>query len=203
MKKRIIAYCRVSTNDGRQTTENQSLAINKYLSCHDDLNLVKIFEDNASGAKHDRQGLNAMIKYCSTNKVDAVIVFKLDRLGRSTQHLLQVLAFFQSREIDFISVTEAIDTQTAAGKMLCTFLAAISEFERALITERVYAGLERAKHNGIKLGRPRKGFDIGTAIKLRDDGKSYKEIARELHVPVTTVFRYLKSIPKTPMEIAT
>ena len=196
--KKVIAYCRVSTDGGKQTTENQKLAIARYIESKPDWKLTTTFEDNASGAKADRKGLDNLHSYCQKHKVDILIVWKLDRLGRSTIHLLKTLATLQELQIDFCSVTEAIDTTTPSGRMLCGFLSVISQFEREIIKERVMSGLERAKANGIKLGRPRKGFDIAQALELRNQGIGYKQIAAKLGVPRTTVYRYLKSIPKTP-----
>ena len=192
-------YCRVSTAD--QTTENQLLAIKRFCEVQQ-IKIVEIYEDVISGSIQNRDGLNKLKKDTEKGKFDTVIVWKLDRLARSTMHLLQTLNFFTSKSIGFISVTENVDTTTPAGKMLVTFLGAIAEFEREIIRERVKAGLDRAKKNKVKLGRPRKGFDISEALKLREQGKGYKVISDLLGIPRTTLFRALQGIPKTPTKSA-
>ena len=193
--KRVVLYLRVSTEG--QTTENQRLAIHDYVSRQDGWKVTAEYEDvGVSGAKHDRQGLDALKADAAKRKFDAVVVWKFDRMARSVSHLLETLALFQRYHIDFASVTEAVDTSTAAGRMLLTFLGAVGEFERSLTVERVRCGLARAKANGQALGRPRRGFDLGRALELRSQGLGYKQVAKALGVPRTTLFRYLKAIPK-------
>ena len=195
---KISAYLRVSTAD--QTTENQRMAIESYCTSHN-WPSPKIYSDEGiSGAKHDRPALDQLKKACIQGKMDVLIVWKFDRLARSTSHLLETLELLQRNGCDFVSVTEAIDTTTPAGKMVLTFLGAVAEFERELIRERVMAGLDRAKANGQKLGRPRVGFDFSKAIELRQEGMGYKRISDLLKVPRSTIFRHLKGIPKTSLN---
>ena len=188
-------YCRVSTAD--QTTENQKLAIQRFCELQN-IKIFQTYEDTISGSKQNREGLNQLKQ--DIGKYDSVIVWKLDRLARSTIHLLQTLNFFTRHSVGFISVTENVDTTTPAGKMLVTFLGAIAEFEREIIRERVIAGLERAKENNVKLGRPRKGFDVSEAIKLRNEGRGFGEIAALIGESKSTVYRALKAVSKTPTE---
>lgn len=197
MKSRVAIYLRVSTTD--QTTDNQRLAIQAYVKHHDGWTIAREYQDvGVSGAKHDRQGLDQLKADCAKGKFDVLIVWKFDRLARSTSHLLETLELLRQHDVGFVSVTESIDTTTAAGKMVLTFLAAVAEFEREIIRERVNAGLTRAKANGVKLGRPRVGFDLQRAIELRQQGLGYKQVAAQLGVPRTTLFRYLGAIPKSP-----
>lgn len=193
---KVAIYCRVSTAD--QTTENQILAIKRFCEVQQ-FKTFNIYEDTISGSSQNRDGLNKLKADAEKGKFDSVIVWKLDRLARSTMHLLQTLNFFNSHSIGFISVTENVDTTTPAGKMLVTFLGAIAEFERELIRERVKAGLDRAKANNVKLGRPRKGFDVSEALRLRELGKGFGEIAQILGESKSTVYRGLKSVSKTPV----
>jgi DNA invertase Pin-like site-specific DNA recombinase len=197
--KRAAIYCRVSTTE--QTVENQRLAIEQYCKLQN-WKVVKIYEDvGVSGAQDRREGLDGLKTDVSLNRFDVVIVWKFDRLARSTAHLLEVLSLLQRYGVDFVSVTEAVDSSTAAGKMVLTFLGAIGEFERSLIRERVVCGLARARTNGTKLGRPRVFFDFQRAIQLRDSGLGYKQVAKALGVPRTTLHRYMKAIPKSTEKV--
>ncbi|EDM26156.1 Resolvase-like protein [Lentisphaera araneosa HTCC2155] len=194
---RTAIYCRVSTSD--QTTENQVYAIEKY--CHlRDIQKVELYEDIVSGAQESREGLERLRNDIRKGRFKTLIVWKLDRLARSSMHLLELLSFFQKHGVSFVSVTENVDTVSAAGKMLVTFLGAIAEFERELIRERVHAGLERARHNKVKLGRPRRGFDLKKALRLRAEGMGYDEIAKLVGASKSTVYRGLKVVSKTPVN---
>lgn len=196
MSKRAALYCRVSTD--RQTNENQRLELEAYCE-RQGWKVAKVYEDQMTGSLRDRPALDDMLKDATKGKFDVVACWKIDRLARSTADLLSILSQLKNAGVDFCSTTQAIDTTTSYGKMVMTFLGAISEFERDVLIERVRLGLQRAKANGVKLGRPRKGFDIKKALKLRDiDGMGYKQIAKALGVPRTTLYRTLGGIPKTP-----
>jgi DNA invertase Pin-like site-specific DNA recombinase len=193
--KRAAIYLRVSTAE--QTVENQRLAVEQYCKLQG-WKLVKTYEDvGISGAQDRREGLDALKADVAKGRFDVVLVWKFDRLARSTTHLLETLSLLQRYGADFVSTTEAVDTSTPAGRMVLTFLAAIAEFERSIIQERVKAGLDRARSEGKRLGRPRVGFDLERALALRNDGLGYKQVAVALGVPRTTLFRYLKAIPET------
>lgn len=110
--------------------------------------------------------------------------------------LLGILNTLKGYGVEFVSTTQSIDTTTAMGKMVTTFLGAIAEFERETIVERVKAGIARAKSEGVKCGRPRVAIDIKAAMDLRDNGLGYKQIAKQLGVPRTTLYRTLSAIPK-------
>ena len=190
--KSVVAYLRISTNE--QDTGSQIEAIKRYCE-NQSWTLKKVYEDKGiSGAVDDRPALNELKKDCTSNKFQAVLVFRFDRMARSTSHLLECLQLFNRYGIDFVSVSEGVDTTTAIGKMIFTFLSAISEFEREIIRERVKAGLVRAKSAGVHCGRPRRGFDVSEALRLYKSGLGYKQVGKKLNVPRTTVQRYLKSI---------
>ena len=200
MRKRAALYCRVSTTNG-QTTENQRLALEEYCE-RQGWSVVETYEDvGVSGATHDRDGLDCLKADCPSRKFDLVVTWKMDRLARSVPHLLEILSTLREYGIGFASLTESIDTETASGRMLVVFLAAISEFERELTKERVVCGLARARANGVTLGRPRRGFDVQRAIQLRDSGLGYKQIAKALAVPRTTLHRYMQGIPKSTGDV--
>ena len=127
-------------------------------------------------------------------KFDAVLVWKFDRFARSTNHLLEALQVFKELGIEFVSLSEGIDTSTAAGKMLFTIVGSFAEFERSLIQERVVAGIRRAQADGVHCGRPRKGFDVGKALELHKSGMSLRAISKEVGAGYATVYRTLVGV---------
>ena len=192
--KRSAIYLRVSTSD--QTVENQRLAVESYCKLQG-WKVVKVYEDvGVSGAQDRREGLDSLKADVAKGRYDVVLVWKFDRLARSTTHLLETLSLFQRYGTDFVSTTEAVDTSTPTGKMVFVFLGAISEFERALITERVRCGLERAKSQGVRLGRPRVGFDVNEAVRLKHEGRSWSQLAKQLGVSSATLRRMIPPLLK-------
>ena len=140
----FIGYARVSTQD--QTLDLQKDALEK-LGC------AKIFTDTASGAKTERQGLEEALEY--VREGDTLVVWRLDRLGRSLKHLIETITELNSRNIGFKSLTENIDTTTSGGKLVFHIFGALAEFERDIIRERTNAGLQAARARGRKGGRPK------------------------------------------------
>ena len=192
--KKVALYFRVSTN--LQTIENQRLELEKYCE-RQGWSIVKTYNDTGlSGSKSDRPALNEMLQDAAKNKFQVLVVWKIDRLARSTMDLLNILMTLKTNGVDFCSTTQAIDTTTSYGKMVMTFLGAIAEFERDTIIERVNAGLSRAKANGVKLGRPRVGFDVGKALQLKRDGSSWTGMAKELKVSSATLRRIIPALLK-------
>ena len=192
--KKVALYFRVSTN--LQTIENQRLELEKYCE-RQGWSIVRTYNDTGlSGSKSDRPALNEMLQDASKNKFQVLVVWKIDRLARSTMDLLNILMTLKANGVDFCSTTQAIDTTTSYGKMVMTFLGAIAEFERDTIIERVNVGLSRAKANGVKLGRPRVGFDVGKALQLKRDGSSWTGIAKELKVSSATLRRIIPALLK-------
>jgi DNA invertase Pin-like site-specific DNA recombinase len=192
MSKRVAMYLRVSTN--LQTVENQRIELDKYCE-RQGWTIAKVYEDSGySGSKSDRPALNEMLKDSAKGKFDVVVVWKIDRLARSTTDLLNILMTLKNGGVDFVSTTQAIDTTNSMGRMIMTFLGAIAEFERDTIIERVKCGLERAKAQGVRLGRPRVGFDYNRALQLKKEGFSWSQIAKDLKVSSATIRRMV-----TPM----
>src|SRR5437660_8896038 len=140
----FIGYARVSTTD---QTLNLQLDALKTIGC------TKIFTDTASGAKEEREGLEEALAY--VREGDTLVVWRLDRLGRSLKHLIEVVSDLEKRGIGFKSLTENIDTTTSGGKLIFHIFGALAEFERNLIRERTNAGLEAARVRGKLGGRPR------------------------------------------------
>ena len=176
-------YARVSTED--QKTDLQVAALEKVGCSH-------IFTDTASGADSTRPELTRCLG--SLRAGDTLIVWKLDRLGRSLSHLVSVLSELQGRGVAFLSLTEAIDTQSAAGRLLGHMLAALAEFERSLIVERTQAGLKAAKRRGTKLGRRPSLSDnqLKHARGLLGKGESPTAVAKLLNVCRATLYNSLK-----------
>jgi DNA invertase Pin-like site-specific DNA recombinase len=190
MTKRIAIYARVSTD--KQTVDNQLIEL-RSLCERLGYTIVQEYTDNGiSGAKsrNDRPALDALLKAATQRKFDMVMCWSIDRLGRSLQHLVELLNELQALKIDLFFQQQGMDTSTPSGRMIFSVFGAIGEFERNLIRERVLAGQQRAKANGVKLGRPSKMNDgMKSAVKLlREKGMGIKQIARELQIGVGTVY---------------
>src|SRR5206468_3898734 len=144
--------------------------------------VAEYVDEGISGAKATRPALDSLLQDARRGKFDIVMVWSIDRLGRSLQHLIQVVEIFKTLGIDLFFHQQAIDTSTPAGKLAFSIFSALGEYERELIRARVIAGQERAKANGVKLGRPSKLNDsVRAAIGLlRERGMGIKQIARQL-----------------------
>lgn len=192
--KNIGVYLRVSTDglkDGReQTTESQRLDIEAYLKSKG-ISQFQVYEDKGiSGKKRDRPELNRMLRDCKAGKLSMVVIYRLDRLARSLSHLLELVTLFQELKIDFVSVKESLDMTCASGRLLFQILGAFGEFEASTIRERVMSGIANARSKGIRLGRPEKsGHNV--VQKLRNEGKTVREIASHTGLSVKTVYRSL------------
>lgn len=161
-------YLRVSTAE--QTTLNQELELKKYCE-NNNIEIYKIYKDEAiSGTKTSRPQLDLMLQDMRAKLFDCVIVWKFDRLGRSTAHLLQVLEELKNKNVRLIATSQAIDTQTPMGKFFFTILSGFAEMEREIITERIKLGLDRRKAQGMSLGRQK-----GSKDKLRRKRLGYFE----------------------------
>ena len=180
----LIGYARVSTHE--QTLNLQRDALQK-AGC------TKLFTDTASGAKAERKGLDEALDY--VRKGDALVVWRLDRLGRSLPHLITTLTALEQRGIGFKSLTENIDTTTSGGKLIFHIFGALAEFERNLIRERTQAGLTAARERGRTGGRPKAltGRQLSIAQSLYNDKQhSIAEICQTLKISRATVYRAIK-----------
>jgi len=150
--KRAVLYTRVSS--GEQNTEAQEGALRDYVRRRG-WTIQKMYRDHGmSGATANRPALNEMLKDCRRGAVDVVVVWKFDRFARSLKALISGLELCRSLGIDFVYVTEAVDTSLPAGELMFQMIGAVAQFERSLIGERVKAGLVNAKAKGKRLGRP-------------------------------------------------
>jgi DNA invertase Pin-like site-specific DNA recombinase len=150
------------------------------------------YVDHISGAKDKRPALDRLMAEAHRRRFDAVVVWKFDRFARSVSHLLRALETFRSLGIEFVSLSEQVDTSTPMGKMVFTVLGAVAELERSLIVERVKAGLRNARAKGKRLGRPRVSVSTAKIQELRAEGLTLREIAKRCHISKTTVIRALQ-----------
>ena len=150
-QKRAALYVRVS--GGEQHTEAQERALREYVGRRGWLP-HKIYRDKITGATARRPGLDELLKDCRLRTIDVVVVWKFDRFARSLKNLIAGLELCRALGIDFVSVTESVDTSLPAGEMLFQMIGAVAQFERSLIGERVKSGLANARANGKILGRP-------------------------------------------------
>jgi len=181
----LIGYARVSTAD--QTLHLQTDALEK-AGC------IKIFTDIISGAKAERKGLEEAKNY--VREGDTLVVWKLDRLGRSLRDLIEIITDLHNRKIGFKSLTENIDTTTSGGKLIFHIFGSLAEFERDIIRERTQAGLQAARARGRRGGRPKalspKKAEMARAL-YNDKNNSVDEICKTLHISRVTLYRYVKA----------
>ena len=160
---KVALYSRCSTTKDRQSTESQTHALKAFCK-NRGWDIVANYEDFGSGADAKRPQFQQLKKDSFTRSFDIVLVFRFDRFARSTQELLTSLEYFQGLGIEFVSYSEQIDTTTPAGKALFSLIGIFAEFERNIASERIKAGLEKAKAKGKKLGRPQ-----AVKMKLEDE----------------------------------
>src|SRR5215510_4597956 len=178
---RAALYMRVSTKNHGQTTETQAVAVREY-AAHRGFDVVQEYRDEGvSGSKDSRPALDRLVKDARARKFDVVVVARFDRFARSVSHLLHALEEFSHLGIDFVSLSESIDTSTPMGKMIFTVLSAVAKLERNLIKERVHMGISRARKQGKRLGRPKRIFDREKASTMLQS-MSFREVARQLGV---------------------
>jgi len=187
MKGRLIGYARVSTNDQELHLQIDAL---KKAGCKDSL----VFTDRASGAKSDRPGLETCLKELKVG--DVLLVWRLDRLGRSMSHLVALVEQLQQKGIGFRSLCDgAIDTTTASGELIFNIFSSLAQFERRLIQERTRAGLSAARARGRKGGRKPIQIDnpkVKMAKKMsQDKSMSIDDICSTLRISRATYYRYV------------
>ena len=184
---RAAIYARVSTLD--QEPENQLAELRQYTKARG-WTAFEYVDHGISGAKESRPALDRLIKDAKRRGFDVLVCWRLDRLGRNLRHLVTLLDELHLIGVSFVSLGEGIDCTTPAGRLQLHVLAALAEFERARIAERVKAGLARARRRGKKLGRPEKVVPEAVLAPVR--GLSVREAARRLDVSPSTAHRWLK-----------
>nr|WP_320012762.1 recombinase family protein [uncultured Desulfobulbus sp.] len=185
----LIGYMRVSSDSDRQSTDLQRDALLKA-----GVDVRNIFEDRASGARDDRTGLCKALEY--VNPGDVFVVWKLDRLGRSLTHLISIVNELREKQVAFCSLTENMDTSTPSGELFFHVFGALAQYERALIQERVVAGLSAARQRGRIGGRPRTivGEKLDAIIVALDNGMSKAAVCRNFGVKRTTLIETLARV---------
>jgi len=189
----MIGYARVSTED--QDLALQLDALNK-VGCQ------RVFTDRATGADRKRQGLDQALSHLRKN--DILVVWKLDRLGRSLKGLFNLVAKLEQRGVQFRSLTDSIDTTTPMGRFFFHLMAAFAQMERELISERTRAGLEAARRRGRCGGRPRKMTvsKVEAAKKLLAEGMPPRDVATNLGVSIPTLYRWVPASEQMKNEKA-
>jgi len=178
----LIGYARVSTQD--QSLDLQEDALKK-AGCK------KIFTDKVSGSRKERPGLNDLISHLREG--DSLVIWKLDRLGRSLRDMIDLTKKLDDMGVHFQSITDGIDTKTPAGRFFFHVMAALAQMERDLIVERTRAGLDAARLRGRKGGRKRSMTDskLEAAKKLLAEGVPHKDVAKDLGLTIPTLYRWL------------
>jgi len=178
----IIGYARVSTEGQELTAQLEQLNA---------AGVDKLFKEKASGVKQDRPQLTAMIDY--TREGDTVIVCKLDRIARSTKHLLEIVEALEAKKVSFKVLNINLDTSTPTGKLMLSMLAAIGQFEREMMLERQREGIRLAKDAGAYKGRkPTAREQAAKVLELVRSGKTKQAAADEIGIGVASVYRILK-----------
>ena len=186
---RVALYARVSTK--LQDASMQLEELREYARRRNDLDIVGEYVDVLTGSNDSRPALNEVMMLARQRKIDAVLVLKLDRWGRSLQHLIGSIHELTQLGVAFLSYRDNFDPTTANGRLFLGMLAVLAEYERELIRERTIAGLAEARRRGKKLGRRPVMVDVAKANGMREKGMSYAAIARELGVGTGTVYSAL------------
>lgn len=193
---RVALYARVSTSNHGQDVTLQTRELKEFIECRGWQLAGEYVDLGISGSKDRRPELDRLMADARSREFDAVLVWKFDRFARSVSHLLRALETFQALGIDFVSLSESLDTSTPTGKMVFTVLGAVAELERSLIVERVKAGLRNARAKGKRLGRPRVALDVCRVAELHNAGVSWPQIAKQLGCGVGTAHRAFHSLSK-------
>src|SRR5271165_6448307 len=178
---RVPLYARVSTLNG-QDPEMQLSELREYASRRGWSITREYVDSGVSGSKESRPELNQLMADAHRRKFDAVLVWKIDRFGRSLKHLVNALADLCAYGVAFISFRDNLDLSTPSGRLMFQIIGAMAEFERSLIQERVRAGLRNARSKGKKFGRPRAQVDADRVFALRREGLSWSQVCRALNV---------------------
>ena len=193
---RVAIYARVSTANNGQDPKTQTRELQEYCGRRGWEVGGEYVDEGVSGTKGSRPDLNRLMADAHRRRFDAVVVWRFDRFARSVSHLLRALETFKVLGIEFVSLSEQVDTSTPTGKMVFTVLGAVAELERSLIAERVRAGLRNARAKGIHLGRPRVDVDAARISSLRSQGLSWREIVTETGISKGSAQRAFCSLPK-------
>jgi DNA invertase Pin-like site-specific DNA recombinase len=195
---RAAIYARVSTSNNGQDPRVQTRELAELCDRRGWTLLPEYIDIGISGTKEKRPALDRLMADAHKRRFDVVVVWRFDRFARSVSHLLRALETFQSLGIEFVSLSEQMDTSTPTGKMVFTVLGAVAELERSLIVERVKAGLRHARAKGKRLGRPKRDLNASEIAGLRAQGLPWRTIAARLGVGLATLHR--ASVPRSKTQ---
>ncbi len=192
--KRVALYARVSTLDKGQDPETQLRPLREYAQ-HRGFVVAAEYVDQASGTSEERREYKTMMAAAKKRQLDVVLVWRYDRFARSTQALVNALKEFQSLGVDFISYQENIDTTTPTGELIFHVMASLAQFESALISQRVRAGMARAKAQGKAISRPTLPQSKQQEIaRLHAQGVSMNQISKQAAIAYGTVYKYVQQL---------
>ncbi len=198
---RAALYARVSTDE--QSPELQVAELRRLAELRGWRVVDEYIDHGVSGSKESRPALDRLLADAQAGELDLVAVWKLDRLGRSLQHLLRTMDCLAGWGVQFVSARDSgIDTTSPSGRLMLHMLAAFAEFERALLRERVIAGVRRAQAQGKHCGRKKVEIDLRPAVAMLDKGHGIKTTARSLGVSVSTLRRRLREAGEWPRQPA-
>ena len=189
---RAALYARVSTSDKGQDPEVQLRELREYCQRRGFTITGEYVDIGVSGSKDSRPQLNRLLAAAHRRQCDAVLVWKLDRFGRSLKHLVNALAEFESLGVAFISLKESLDLTTPAGRLMFGIISAMAEFERDLIRERVRSGIAHRRAKGLRVGRKPIILDAGRLATMRSEGLTIREIATQLACSPALVHKTLQ-----------
>jgi len=193
--KRVAIYGRVSTSG--QSTDIQLDECRQY-AARCGYEIVGEYCDTISGTtgRDEREALGRLLEDAFVRKFDTVVVFSIDRLGRSLKHCLEILETLKSHHCDFISIKQTIDTSSPTGQLIFNIFACLANYERTMILERTALGRAKARDRGVKFGRPSKmNSSVAEAVRLlREKGAGIKDIARSLGIGVGSVYQALRAV---------
>jgi putative DNA-invertase from lambdoid prophage Rac len=189
---RVAIYARVSTND--QNVDLQLTELREYAARRGWAVFSEYCDVGVSGAKASRPQLNRMIQDARRRRFDAIVVWKLDRLGRSLKHLVTTIEDLAAYGVSFIAPRDNLDLSTPTGRLMMHVIGAMAEFERDLIKERVSAGVAAARKRGVRLGRPHTSVSADKVKALRDTGMPWRQVAKKLKVGTGTAVRAFQQV---------
>lgn len=195
---KVAIYTRVSTSGKGQDTEVQARELREYAARRGWAVVQEYADNGVSGAKESRPALDRLLQDARRRKYDAVLCWKLDRIGRSLKHLVNLLAELEAVGVALVSFSDNLDLSTPQGRLMFQIIGAMAEFERSLTVERVRSGLAHARAKGKRLGRPKVNVNAAHIARLRDGGASWATVCRETGLSKGTAQRAI--LPKNPLE---
>jgi DNA invertase Pin-like site-specific DNA recombinase len=194
-KMRVALYGRVSTLNG-QNPETQLVELREYASRRGWEPVGEYVDAGVSGSKDSRPSLNRLMSHAQQRRFDAILVWKLDRFGRSLKHLVTAIAELEALGVTFVSLKDNWDLSTPSGRLMFQIVGAMAEFERSLIVERIRAGMRRRRLEGLPMGRAPLAVDHQSLVRDRLSGKSLTVVAKKYGVSRASVVRFTREAAK-------